>query len=106
MAFDRPSLDAALQTLEEMAKDRPLPKQVVRTHTSVYLVHLCYDGGSTTLCGEWIGKFNGGVNLSGQHEVVASPETLEYWYLQPNKFWLCPICEGHEDYPLFALGAV
>jgi hypothetical protein len=105
MAFDRPSLDAALQTLEEMAKDRPLSKQAAPS--SVYLVHLCYDGGSTTLCGEWIGKFNGGVNLRGQHEVVASSETLnEYWSRQSNKFFLCGDCESHEDYPLFALGSV
>jgi hypothetical protein len=105
--FDRPSIDAALQSLGDLAASRP-NRPVVSRHPlpPTYLIHLCHEGGSTSLCGDWIGKFAGRVNSSGQHEVVASTETLEYWYRQPNKFWLCWECEGHEDYPLFALGAV
>jgi hypothetical protein len=107
MAFDRPSINAALKTLEEMAKERPgLPVISHPPMPSTYLIHLCHEGGSTTLCGDWIGKFNGQVNPSGQHEVVASTKTLDYWHQQPCKFWLCGECEGHDDYPLFALGAV
>lgn len=96
---DRDKLDEALEHLKDLARQpRPSPPR--------YLLHLCHDGAKDSLCGMWIGSFNGQLNENNQNEVVATAETLEYWRRQQYNFQFCYDCEAHEDFNLVMLGAV
>lgn len=78
--------------------------QRIATQPTRYLLHLCNSGHSrNSLCGLWVGDLVGKEN-NHRREVVASPETLHQW--STHKYELCWECEGHEDYPMFLLGAV
>ena len=92
------NIDEALEYLEAIARSpSPPPKPA-------YYLHLCHDGARDSFCGQWIGTFVGTKNSKGQHEVVASPETVHPWNTYNHE--LCLECVKHEDYPLFLLGSI
>jgi hypothetical protein len=75
--------------------------------TPHYKIHLQHMTGRTTLCGEdsqtLVGERRNDCEEWG-FTVVASPISLQFWLDEHSS--ICLDCKGHEDYPLFVLGAV
>lgn len=83
----------ALERLEEIAREHPVR----------YLIHLAHMDADVTLCGGFVKDYVGRRKGRNTFEVVGSPISLQYWQVVGSTY--CPVCAGHEDYPMFLLGA-